>query len=249
MENIDKHYIELINKEIDHIITPAEKTKLHNYLSDNKTAKEYYDALIMTNNYVDSLPDQEPSENLKKQIINSIDFSRYSAKPQKQHFWNLLFRPKFRLAYAFAIGLFLGIIFYAILVDNSNTININDVYGTIGINKEAATVDELPLKFSDIAGKIDVKSVDKNFWFNLELNSVNKFDVFISYPEHVKFENIRLGQAKDIEISKGQNFIKTTNLGSQKYSLLFSQNDTETTILHIQIQQAGTVLYEHDISL
>ena len=39
MELLDKKYVELINKEIDHIITPAEKKKLDDYLSDNLEAQ------------------------------------------------------------------------------------------------------------------------------------------------------------------------------------------------------------------
>ena len=252
MEFLEKKFAELINKEIDHIITPAEKSRLDKYLSDNKAAKEYYEGLIKTNDFLNRLPDQEPSEDLKKQIVNSIDFSRYSPATKKQSSWGILFAPKFRLAYTFAAGLLVGIILYAILVNNSNsnTININDVYGTIGIdNNSANTIAELPLKLSDISGKIDLKSVDRNFWFNFDLNSANKFDVVISYPESVKFENIRLAMAKNIGISKGKNFIKATNSGLQRYSILFSRHRPEPTIIKIEILQSGNILYEHNLSL
>ena len=250
MEFIDKKYVELINKEIDHIISPDEKKKLDNYLSDNKHAQDYYNGLLKTNDYLSQLPDEEPTENLKKQIINSIDFNRYVPKVKKQNSWGFLFAPKFKLAYTFAAGLVLGIIIFAVLTNNSNTVNINDVYGTIGINNSsAAIVAEIPLDFSDIKGKIDLKVVNNNFWFNLDLNSTNKFDVVISYPEQVRFENIRLGVAKNIEISKGQNLIKTTNSGSQKYSLLFSQNSEEPVSVKIEIVQDGKILYEHSLSI
>jgi hypothetical protein len=246
MEFIDKKYVELINKEIDHIITPDEKEKLDIYLSDNKAAQDYYNGLLKANDYLSQLPDQEPSENLKKQIINSIDSSRYSPKTKKQNSWGPLFAPKFKFAYTFAAGLILGIIIYAMLINNSNTVNINDVYGTIGISNGANTIAELPLKFSDISGKIDIKSAGKNFWFNLDLNSTNKFDVVISYPEGVKFENFRLGIAKNIEVSKGQSFIKITNSGPQQFSMLFSQVSLAPTTVKIEILQAGNILYEHD---
>ena len=249
MEFIDKKYVELINKKIDHIITPEEKKKLDDFLSGNKAAQDYYNGLHKTNDYLSQLPDQEPHENLKKQIMNSIDFNRYSPKIKRRNSWSLLFVPKFKLAYTFAAGLVLGIILYAILVNNSNTININDVYGTIGINSNASTIAELPLKFSDISGKIDLKAVEHNFWFNLDLNSTNKFDIVISYPGNVKFENIRLGLAKNIEVSKGQSFIKTTNSGPQKYSLLFSRHSLEPTSIKIKILQSGNILYEHNLSL
>lgn len=249
MENIDKRYIELINKEIDHLTTPDEKADLHKYLAANKAAEDYFNDLLLTNDYLDKLPDQEPSENLKKQIINSIDFNRYTPKVKKQPAWSFLFAPKFKLAYTFATGLIIGIIIYAVLVNNSKTVNINDIYGTIGINNDGAnTISELPLNFSDISGNIELKGIDRNFWFNLDLNSTQDFDIVISYGNDVKFENLRLGTAKNIEVSKGQNFIKTTNSGDQKYSLLFTQiNGSEPSSIKIRIIQSGTSLYEHNL--
>jgi hypothetical protein len=248
MENIDKKYVELINKEIDHLTTSDEKVELQKYLQANKAAKDYFDGLNLTNDYLDRLPDQEPSENLKKQIVNSIDFNRYSPKPKKQSAWGFLFAPKFRLAFTFAFGLIVGIIIYAALVNNSNTVNIDDIYGTIGINNDGAnTISELPLNFSDITGNIELKGIDRNFWFNLDLNSKQDFDIVISYPAGVKFDNLRLGTAKNIEVSKGQNFIKTTNSGVQKYSLLFTQNGSEPSNIKIQIIQSGNTVYDHNL--
>jgi hypothetical protein len=250
MENLDKKYIELINKEIDHLTTPDEKIDLKKHLATNKVAQDYFNDLKLTNDYLDKLPDQEPSENLKKQIINSIDFNRYSSKVKKQFTFSTLFAPKFKLAYTFAFGLILGIIIYAALAGNSNTVNINDIYGTIGINNDAAnTIAELPLNISDISGNIELKGIDKNFWFNLDLNSNQSFDIVITYPNDVKFDNLRLGLTKNIEISKDQNFVKTTNSGSQKYSLLFTKNSPEPTTVNIQILQSGKTLYEHNLSI
>lgn len=247
---LNKEYIELINKEIDHLITPNEKIKLDNYLVNNSDAKEYYNELILTNAYLSKLPDNEPTENLKKQIINSIDFSRYSTISSKHSFWSVLFAPKFGVAYTLALGLVLGLIIYAVMTNNANTININDVYGTIGMNNEGAkTIAELPLKFSDISGEIEIKGKNKNFWFNLDLNSKQEFDIIITYPDNVKFENLRLGLAHNVKVSKGQNFIKTTNFGSQQYSLLFLLNNPEPSTLHIQIQQSGINIYDGNLSL
>jgi hypothetical protein len=251
MKNIDKKYIELINKEIDHITTVDEKVELQNYLQANEAARDYFNDLQLTNNYLDRLPDQEPTENLKKQIINSIDFNRYSPKQHKQSAWSFIFAPKFRLAYTFAIGIIVGIIAYALLVNNSNSVNINDIYGTIGINNDgASTISELPLNLSDISGNIEIKGINKDFWFNLDLTSKEGFDVVISYPDAVKFQKVRLGLAKNIELSKEQSLIKTTNSsGSQKYSLLFTRNSPDPVTVKIQILRSGNTLFEHNLTI
>ena len=114
MQTVDKKYIELINKEIDQVTTPDEKAELQKYLQANKSAMDYYNDLQLTNDYLDRLPDHEPSENLKKQIINSINFNKYSPNQKKHYAWDFLFSPKLRIAYTFALGLIIGIIIYAL---------------------------------------------------------------------------------------------------------------------------------------
>jgi hypothetical protein len=251
MQPLDKKHIELINKEIDHMTTPDESAELQKFLQANKAAKDYFNDLQLTNDYLDRLPDHEPSENLKKQIINSINFNRYSLKSKKHYPWDFLFSPKLKIAYTFAFGLIIGIIIYALLVNNSNSLNINDVYGTIGINNDGtSTISELPLNLSDISGNIEIKGINKDFWFDLDLTSREGFDVVISYPAAVKFQKVRMGVAKNIELSKEQNSIKTTNSsGSQKYSLLFTRNSPDPVTVKIKILRSGNTLFEHKLTI
>ena len=70
---IDQKYIELINHEIDGVITPKQKSMLDNYLKKNPQAEKLYQELIATSKIIDQIPAIEPSENLKKRIMNSID--------------------------------------------------------------------------------------------------------------------------------------------------------------------------------
>ena len=74
---IDRKYIELINYEIDGIITPEQRSQLQEYLLKNPKAKKLYQELTATNSMVNSMPEIEPTENLKKRVLNSINFNKY----------------------------------------------------------------------------------------------------------------------------------------------------------------------------
>ncbi|MEE9429918.1 MAG: hypothetical protein V3V16_02690, partial [Melioribacteraceae bacterium] len=61
---IKPKYIELINKDIDKIVSTSEKKILEKYLSQNEEAKILHKELLRTEELLDTLPETEPSENL-----------------------------------------------------------------------------------------------------------------------------------------------------------------------------------------
>ncbi|MCB0753910.1 MAG: hypothetical protein KDC52_20735, partial [Ignavibacteriae bacterium] len=77
---IQPEYIELMNKDIDKIISASEKKKLDKYLKENEEAKILHKELLRTEELLDTIPENVASENLKKRILNSIDYNMYQPK-------------------------------------------------------------------------------------------------------------------------------------------------------------------------
>ncbi|MCU0643870.1 MAG: hypothetical protein MUC94_06380 [bacterium] len=151
---IDEKYIELMNKEIDGVITKSEQERLHNYLSANSEAQKLYNDLRQTSELLSKIPRVEPSPNIKKYVMNSIDLNRYSkaTKPGrlKALVSNLLIKPTPKLAYAFALGILVGILVYSALLENvisKRGTDVADFYGTIGIDEKAGfkTIQSMPI--------------------------------------------------------------------------------------------------------
>lgn len=244
---IDKKYIELMNKEMDNVISEDEKTALHKYLSNNNDAKKYYNELLLTNDYLEALPDPEPSENLKKYIVNSIDFSRYSASDYIKSFWSFLYRPKFKYAYIFTAGILAGIIIISIF---SNSFNYKDTSGTIGVeNIKPEMIKEIPLKFSDISGKIELLKKGTNFTVYADFNSTQKFDFVITYGNDVEFQSVNPKSNSNIEFSNGENSIKTTSEGVQQYRFLFSKSGNKISSVNIQLIKFDNIVYQDELKL
>jgi len=247
---IDSKYIELMNKEIDNVISNDEKIKLHDYLSSNEDAKEYFNGLLLTNQYLDELPDGNPSENLKKQILNSINFNRYSPKVKSRSSWSYFFNPKLKFVYTFAMGLIAGLIIYGVITDYTNNFNTEDVSGTIGIeNKNVNTLEQIPLSISNISGTIEVMNQENKFWLNVDLISSQKYDLIVTYPDNIKFENIKPERGSNFSCNIDKNNITTSNSGLQQYSLLFSQNNLSSAKLNLKISKSGKIIYNNNLTL
>jgi len=247
---IDNKYIDLMNKEIDNVITNEEKNQLQKYLDSNEPAKEYFNELLLTNNYLNELPDKDPSENLKKRIINSINFNKYSTKNKSKISWSYIFNPKLKFIYAFAIGLFAGLIIYGVISNYTSNFDTADTYGTIGLeNKNATVIEKIPILVSNISGEIEVTNREDKFWLNVRLNSSKNYDLTVTYPDNIKFENInpKLGSSFDCTIDK--NLIKTSSSGLQQYRLLFSQYKLSSAELNLKITQSGEIIYNHNLTL
>jgi hypothetical protein len=246
---MDEKYIELINREIDNEITPDEKVRLHYHLAESKTAQGYYEEMKLTCESLNRINDPLPSENLKKQIVNSIDFNRYTPKPAKAHAWNLNRIFSLRTAYTFAAGLIAGIIIYSLFTMNSGNIPPDEVSGTIGVATKAVTVKEIPINLPSLKGNIAVQEQGSNFRFIIYSSSSQPVDFIISYPDEVQFESIKPAKTGDIKIFSGKNYIKTSISGSQQYTLMFSSTGSVPSPVHLSLVQSGNTIYECNLTL
>ncbi len=192
---IDTKYLELIHKDIDKEITPAEKEMLVIYLKNNPDAEALYLELIETENLLSGVPDREPDENLKKRILNSIDYNRYAPKTKAPGFVSGLFRkrkPGFILS--FSLGLIAGIILLAALFSNPSLVNIfdqKDISGTMGL-AEFEKVDVFDISADDISGTVEIikssESAQKhiksanfyNYGLALDLKSSEDYEIEIT---------------------------------------------------------------------
>ena len=245
---IDKKYIELMNREIDDVITPDEKKDLHNYLSANHEADDYYNELLSTSNALNQVPEPDVPENLGKRIINSIDFTRYAHHKNRKRVFNFLPGFNFRYAFTFAAGLLAGIFIYALLTMTSGNLNQEDVSGTIG-SERFVTLREIPIDLNDIQGNISLKEKNDLYLFEISLNSNSLVNLTISYPEQLKLENFKPGVPGTIRLVTAGNFIRTENSGPQEYLFSFTGTGQNLPPVHVELNRYGKKVFEREFAL
>jgi hypothetical protein len=210
---IDKKISELINKEIDGVITPSEKLRLDQYIINNPDARKLYDELINIDKNLDLLPDNEPDENLKKHILNSIDINRY-AKPQKKDFRKIIksFIPAPKILITFSLGAAVCLIVISALFrtpDIFNSFESDDVSGTIGLSN-SRLIESVPVAASGIEGNIEIlrgydasghisEAEMNHIQLNINLEASEKFTIKLRF-------NTKEGNIEDFSCSGPSEF-------------------------------------------
>ena len=250
---IEKKYIELINKDIDKEISPNEKTILEEYLNSNAEAKNLYEELCITESLLDKIPDKEPTLNLKKNILNSIDKARYS-RVQKHSYpegfiGQIIFQTKYKIAFSFTLGILAGLLIYAYFFVNPHTINNNDISGTIGLN-DARLIKSIPVNTFNILGNVNIKRINDNLSFDFNIGSPDQYNLTLKYdPDKVKFENISLGNNNSIKFDSENSLIKFSDSGIHKYRLIFSLKNEVPVDFNLEISQKGNKVFEQEIAI
>jgi hypothetical protein len=256
---IDNKYLELMHKDIDKIITPAEKIRLENYLLNNPEAANLYNELIETENLLDTLPQTEPSENLKKRILNSIDYNRYSktrTNPLRK-FADSIFGRKPGFALTFSLGL-AGILLIGLFISNPGlitTLDQRDAAGTMGL-KSAARIAMLNIDGNGISGTVEIiRGTDKvnsdiyKYAFSFDLISLETYEMEIIFDTgNISLEDITSADVQGIEIAGKGGKITVNPVITSSYTLLFESTEFSESCT-LRITSFGRNLYERQISI
>lgn len=255
---VAKKYIELINKEIDGLINRVEKAELQQYIIENPEAHKLYNEMIRTAGLLDNIDEVEPSINLKKRISNSIDTNLYKDKTkrsERKSVISILFPyPKHRLAFAFALGIALGLLIYSTILINfhqQQQINITDLYGTIGINEKVAyeNLEIIPVESSEIKGDIKVNRAENIMLFEIDLSSAKKFEFLVEFKsDQLIFNNFIPLNSNEYLIDNGENYVRTVCSGDNKFAVTFHSLTDEFTNVNVKLIYSGNLLIDKEIS-
>ena len=169
---------ELIFSELEGEISDKDKEELHRFLDQNPQAKKLYRHFAETVEHLKSVPQIEPAPELKRKVMNSIDPVKYKkhgmGKDYNMSETRWIGRPMVKIAYAFAIGIFAGVILSTSFFFNYSKyfdVDSGKVAGTIGgINSaEMSPVEIVPIQISGTTGQIVLKSNGQQYDLELDL--------------------------------------------------------------------------------
>lgn len=254
---IDETYIELMHKEIDGIIEPEERDELQKYISDNDEAKNYYRDLMQTTNLLKDIPAVSPPRNLKAQIMESLDWNKYQKKAEKPALDSILsnwfFRPRYKLAYAFAIGIVVGIFIYALFFSTMNTkeaLNNSDLYGTIGVNsgQDLKELQNIPINLDLISGSIHLRQFKDFIVFDVNLKSISDFDLRLEYESSdYRFKGFQRDGNNEVFLKQDDNSIEISTFEDARYLVFFYKANEKPSPIDLKILQVGQVLSHQNI--
>ncbi|MBI5265647.1 MAG: hypothetical protein HY851_00290 [candidate division Zixibacteria bacterium] len=80
---INKEYIELMNRDIDGVISPADRTKLRQFLDASEEGRTYYEGLVLASSELSRLTPELPPADLKRSVMAQV--SAYHAGRARYH--------------------------------------------------------------------------------------------------------------------------------------------------------------------
>jgi hypothetical protein len=251
----EERYIKLIDKEISGTITPGEKAELDEYLSKSPDARRLYDQHIQTLNLLDGVSDVEPPVHLKTRIMNSLDFSRYKASSRRPtlkivgRLRQMGLRP--RLAYAFALGIVVGLVVFSQVLNRpvgGLSGDTRDFYGTIGITENigAETLDQTEIRVSRAEGRIDLLSFAGVFALRISLRTPERFEVVSEFdPDQAGFGGLSPGEGRDVTVRAGRRYISASGIGDSEFSLSFVSRTGDAVPVDLRLLISGDLTQSH----
>ena len=254
---IDEKYIELMHKEIDGIIEPHEMDQLEKYMSDNDEGRHYYEDLMQTANLLKDFPSVSPPKGLKKQIMESLDWSRYQRKTKRPDLFSILsnwfFQPQYKLAYAFATGLIVGVFLYAFFFSTFNMqepLDNTDLYGMIGqhSNIEINDLQDIPIDLDEINGHVHLRQFKEFIVFDVNLKSSSPFDLSLQYEsQNYRFRGFQRDDNSNVFLKEDSDIIEISTSENAKYLVFFNMLNKKSTPIDLKILSAGRILTHQSI--
>jgi hypothetical protein len=252
----EKKYIELINKEVDGLISDMEKHQLHEYLEKDLQAKNLFQETIKTSELLKQVTEVEPSPNLKKHILNSIELKSYAPKYTKKSVrssiseWFTNLNP--RMVYSFAAGVIIGLIIYSVFlttVIQEHPLDKTNFYGTIGIheNTNIRKLDQVAVEFPGLTGTINFYKFENNIWFEAKISNSDQFEMAFDFDQtKILFDSFKPLNQSNALIQNKANTLNIIINGDCHYLILFKQNSAEKAQIDLKLIKASEVLYNYN---
>ncbi len=114
---LDRKTIDLINKDLDDVISAKERVHLSRRLAEDSDARAYREEMKQVSALLQKMPDADPPENMKKYVMNTVRARAHGAHAEE----SFVERLKTSLTnswlpgrpFAFVLGLLAGIVIYA----------------------------------------------------------------------------------------------------------------------------------------
>lgn len=222
---IKQHYFELMNRDIDGAISPAEQVELRKYLAENEEARSFYNELVVTSAKLRKVRQVEPPATLKESIMAALPAAhraRASVRQPKRDFWatagNWLFpSPSATLAVGVVAGAL--VMFFTInVLDGTHAVTDSQVGGTMLPN--ATTTMQLVNRQTITAGTaslvIESRRRDADIAVSVQVSTTEPSSVHLSFD------------SADLDVRGLSGPLGVENIHKTGSSIEFSANDDRT---------------------
>lgn len=256
---IDPHITELMNMELDGVLSPRERAELQRYLAAEPEAGVYFDGLRKTLNAVDKWEDQEPPAHLVDRVMAVVQRERrfvdtggegLAARLRK---W--LFSPRWRYGAAFAGGLVVGLGVYALIGHESgprdDRLDVSNFWGTMKYFDHEDGFEQtefLGVDLAEVRGRMSLHESEAILMADVALESEGEIEWVLEYDaKEVSFDGYRCFNGTRGSVVAGKTEMRVRQSGETHYLLFFTQKDRPVRPLRVRIYSGDRLLLERPL--
>ena len=247
---IDDKYIELMNLEIDGVISDEDRHELERYIESHPDALEHYNTLRNTTVLLGGTEEIEPPDALSRDIIESI-FERHSEAKGRCLSTGGVSRRTFRWrpGFAFAAGIIAGLFLFAsaLLFIMKSPPGEGRFYGTIAGLNDAAVQSTAVIDGPGVQGLVRTRRSGEKIIAELEIWSPDEVLVQFIHGDNIYFEGVRTGQPCTPRISVFTDRIELALSGEGDYIIGLNDASGSRSPIDLRITSNGEVLFEERI--
>jgi len=251
---IEKHFIELMNKEIDGANSPDESAALRAYLKSSDEAMRHYEELRGVAKMFSEAGEVAVPPDLDRTIIRSIaDREAARDAPTGKRSILDIFTPRKRLAYSFAAGLSCGLVLLIILLNTTlktGRLDQKDLYGAFagGARGEAVIATKhVSLATKGLSGAAAVQYREHSVTVILDLDASGEIEAMLTPAVPMPVESFSAPSCGAFDIHTSPTGLIVRISGRCGAAVTFRDKTGAHPALNISLESGGIRIFEQTI--
>lgn len=258
---IEPKFIELMNLELDGAISERDRAALHEILSGNPEAAEYYEGLRATFATISTVEPADPPAELLKRTLEAIPFARRHGRETTQgeltsRLQRWFAMPRLRYAAVFAVGIAFGIVAYA-TVDygtwlQGGKLDTSDFVGTMKHGTTSTRFEQtasLDVELDPVRGAIKLHESGDILLADVALDATGKIEWAFQFdPKDMSLYGHRSDDGGAGDLVAGPAQVRVRQTGETRYLLFFNRKGDTVPPLLVKIYSADRLLLERTLA-
>jgi len=247
---IDPNIMNLINAEIDGMISPADKQELDAAVAASPEVRAMHAALSGLGASLNALPDLEPPPHLRHTIMAAIPASRERVA-RGGVLRNLFAAPALRYAATFAAG---GILSLSLISSDRMANNaFSDVTGLVGTISadvpQGPGIQVTSIDRPEVAGRVSLRNSGRLLIVDFDLVSSGPIDIVASYSDQtIWFNGFAQLESPGASISAESGQVTMKIDGKRRYALFLHNAGDREVAINLQFRADGAVVYDTNVN-
>ncbi len=256
---IDQDIIRRIYRDIDGELDFQVPAELKNFLAKNPEAEQLYRDWAKIGEKFREEKENFREVDLKQQILNKINMEKYVPSEKisfSEKMQQVFFSPRFKIGFAFVLGIFLGIFAFSILNQGvtGKKLKQQDVSGTMWDSRsydDMVTADNILYESPMAKATFNVKYSTRLVEAHINISSLYPVKLAINFDPNafMTFNVQNTNVNAQTTAMSSYNYVEINNVGDNQFVVLLYNKNNLSNKINFTIYQNEIPLYTNSVTI